>query len=117
MRLLDTLGGWIRPKRKPAAAGARASLDKRAPWSSDRDVPVSRLPRFSRAASETVDAHASPGLRADRGRLSTAFTPSQPISDLRGFVGREQIFGKLIRAIEDQRMHLVIYGERGIGKT
>lgn len=117
MRLLDTLGGWIRPKRKPAAAGAQASLDKRAPWSSERDVPVSRLPRFSRAASETVDAHASPGLRADRGRLSTAFTPSQPISDLRGFVGREQIFGKLIRAIEDQRMHLVIYGERGIGKT
>ena len=117
MALLDKIGGWLRPNRKPAASGSRPAFDTRAPWSSERDVPVSRLPRFSRAASEANDTHALPGLRADRGRLSTAFTPSQPISDLRGFVGREQIFSKLIRAIEDQRMHLVIYGERGIGKT
>ena len=33
------------------------------------------------------------------------------------FAGRTDVLGTMIGAIEDQRLHLVIYGERGIGKT
>src|SRR6185436_6856799 len=31
--------------------------------------------------------------------------------------GREGVLKTIIRSIEDQRLHVVIYGERGIGKT
>ena len=33
------------------------------------------------------------------------------------FAGREAVLTRLIRAIEDQQLHVVVYGERGIGKT
>ncbi|WP_293454355.1 ATP-binding protein [Phenylobacterium sp.] len=33
------------------------------------------------------------------------------------FAGRQQILKTIISSIEDQRLHLVLYGERGIGKT
>ncbi|MCT2398403.1 AAA family ATPase [Novosphingobium mangrovi (ex Huang et al. 2023)] len=50
-------------------------------------------------------------------RLRDAFTPSQPVSSTKQFAGRTAILDGLIRAIEDQRLHVVLYGERGIGKT
>ncbi|MCJ2180054.1 AAA family ATPase [Novosphingobium album (ex Hu et al. 2023)] len=50
-------------------------------------------------------------------QLRDAFTPSQPVSDLRQFAGRTELLDSLIRSIEDQRLHVVLYGERGIGKT
>lgn len=54
---------------------------------------------------------------AARTKLRTAFTPSQPISDLGMFAGRRELMASAIRAIEDQQLHVVLYGERGIGKT
>jgi Cdc6-like AAA superfamily ATPase len=33
------------------------------------------------------------------------------------FAGRTKVMTALIRSIEDQRLHAVVYGERGIGKT
>jgi Cdc6-like AAA superfamily ATPase len=50
-------------------------------------------------------------------KLRAAYTPSQPVLDPRMFAGRLGVLKGAIRAIEDQRLHLVIYGERGIGKT
>ena len=50
-------------------------------------------------------------------KLRRAYTPSQPVFDPRMFAGRMGVLKAAIRAIEDQRLHLVIYGERGIGKT
>lgn len=52
-----------------------------------------------------------------RARIRTAFTPSQPVSDPAMFAGRTELMQTAIRAIEDQQLHLVLYGERGIGKT
>lgn len=49
--------------------------------------------------------------------LSLAFTPSQPVVDRATFAGRSEALTTLIRSIEDQRLHVVVYGERGIGKT
>ena len=77
---------------------------------------ATELPRFSMSA---VD---QPSRRDDRFagvrmKLRAAYTPSQPVFDPRMFAGRLGVLKAAIRAIEDQRLHLVIYGERGIGKT
>ena len=75
----------------------------------------SRLPRFHGTATEpeaNMTRHAPEGAR-----LSLAFTPAQPISDLRRFAGRSDLVEQVIRTIEDRRMHVVVHGDRGMGKT
>jgi Cdc6-like AAA superfamily ATPase len=52
-----------------------------------------------------------------RSKLRNAYTPAQPVTDPRMFAGRTKVMTALIRSIEDQRLHTIIYGERGIGKT
>src|SRR6185312_7273474 len=52
-----------------------------------------------------------------RSKLRHAFTPSQPVADQRMFAGRDGVLKTIIGSIEDQRLHAVLYGERGIGKT
>ncbi|KTF67434.1 hypothetical protein ATB93_17735 [Sphingomonas sp. WG] len=49
--------------------------------------------------------------------LATYFTPTQPVTDRSSFAGRLGVLSRLISAIESQRSHVVLYGERGIGKT
>lgn len=49
--------------------------------------------------------------------LATFFTPTQPVADRSSFAGRLGVLARLISAIESQRSHVVLYGERGIGKT
>lgn len=49
--------------------------------------------------------------------LRDVFTPAQPVTDKTRFAGRLGVLQKLIAIIEEQRSHVVIYGERGIGKT
>lgn len=75
------------------------------------------LPAFRQAAN----AMASRGGRADaadaRGLIRDAFTPSQPVSDREMFAGRRALLQDLIVAVEDQKLHFVLYGDRGIGKT
>jgi hypothetical protein len=73
------------------------------------------FPTFQTSASDQADPRL--GDVGDRLRLREAFTPSQPIVERTRFAGRRQVLASLIRAIEDQRQHVVIYGERGIGKT
>lgn len=72
------------------------------------------LPSFQEAVGGTSRSFRSDPLRA---RMRTAFTPSQPVSDVRMFAGRRDLLRAIIRAIEDQRLHVVLYGDRGIGKT
>src|SRR5205085_12278721 len=59
--------------------------------------------------------------RDERGRarihLRQSFTPAQPVSDPRMFAGRRELLTNIIRAVEDQRSHVVLYGSRGVGKT
>ena len=75
------------------------------------------LPRFRSTASDQIEARASDPLAAVRIALRNAFTPAKPISDQRVFAGRSATLSALIRSIEDQQLHVVIHGERGIGKT
>jgi Cdc6-like AAA superfamily ATPase len=42
---------------------------------------------------------------------------SQPVIGRESFAGRHDALAQLIAAVEQQRVHVVIYGERGIGKT
>lgn len=49
--------------------------------------------------------------------LRDLFTPAQPVTQRSRFAGRQKVLSKLIEIIEEQRSHVVIYGERGIGKT
>lgn len=73
------------------------------------------LPRFHGSAVEQLEGLGVTG--GARARLRDAFTPSQPVADLRMFAGRAALLATLIRAIEDQKLHVVLYGDRGIGKT
>jgi len=78
---------------------------------------ASGLPSFQGTASDQLrDGHRGP-LDIARFRLRDAFTPSRPINRPQMFAGRTQVLRTLIRAIEEQHLHVVLYGERGIGKT
>ena len=73
------------------------------------------LPGFQHAGSEL--SFAAIGDAGARNKVRDAFSPSLPITDARLLAGRTETLQTLIRAIEDLRVHIVIYGERGIGKT
>ena len=79
----------------------------------------SALPRFKAMANDSD--RGSRGLAGaaeqPQPRLQRAFTPSQPIRDLLMFAGRKDLLLSLIRATEEDQMHAVIFGDRGMGKT
>ncbi|OWK32471.1 AAA family ATPase [Sphingomonas mucosissima] len=85
-----------------------------------RPAPVSvkngSLPRFRGTAADQLPA----GTRLhDRIRLQLrqAFTPARPIMDPAMLAGRTNLLRTIIRAVEDQFLHVVLFGPRGIGKT
>ncbi|MFN5822231.1 MAG: AAA family ATPase [Novosphingobium sp.] len=93
----------------------RSTLVVSAPATSEPEA--GSLPRFSGLANEVeADRSLSRELWAGH-RLSRAYPVSQPISDLRQFAGRRELLKGVIRSIEERRMHVVLYGDRGIGKT
>lgn len=75
------------------------------------------FPRFQATASDKLDGQSEDRFASIRIRLAEAFTPSNPITDRRRFAGRTEVLTKLINAIEGQKLHTIVYGERGIGKT
>lgn len=79
--------------------------------------PSGKLPRFRAMATDQLDRKQVDRFSEVRMKLRSAFTPSQPVMDQRMFAGRSELLNAMIRSIEDQRLHLVLYGERGIGKT
>jgi Cdc6-like AAA superfamily ATPase len=119
----SNLAGWNPFKRKtPAKAGrgeaAPPTVVKPLIREAHRKGPeTGGLPRFNTTASDQVSARGGDRFSAVRAKLRHAFTPSQPVADRRLFAGRDNVLKTMIRAIEDQRLHVVLYGERGIGKT
>lgn len=76
------------------------------------------LPRFAASASDDVDANPEDSAIARRRlALRDALGASQPVTSRESFAGRHDALSRLISAVEQQRVHVVIYGERGIGKT
>ncbi len=121
------LAGWNPFKRsKPGAKAPGVKVQRaesaQAPVAlpptreAQRRTPDRGLPRFNTTASDQISGRGD-ALQAKRAKLRHAFTPSQPIGDRRMFAGREATLRTVISAIEDQRLHLVLYGDRGIGKT
>ena len=82
-----------------------------------RTAETSDLPSFRNPAGRITRRFARPGAQDARALVRDAFTPSQPVNERAMFAGRRELLQSLIVAIEDQRLHFVLYGDRGIGKT
>lgn len=50
-------------------------------------------------------------------RAGEVFTPRTPISDRELFAGRWTEINQLVDAVNETGLHVVLYGERGVGKT
>lgn len=120
------LAGWNPFKGKAATtpraqatqpASAKPTTVKAIMREPQRRLGVRGLPRFNTTASDQMSGRGADRFDAVRAKLRHAFTPSQPMADQRLFAGREEVLKTVIRSIEDQRLHMVLYGERGIGKT
>jgi Cdc6-like AAA superfamily ATPase len=96
----------------PAAAKANVAAGY-----TDAQPPATQFPRFRATANDQPSVQGEGVFSQIRMRLLHAFTPSQPVSDRKRFAGRIDLLTTLIRAIEEQRLHVVLYGERGVGKT
>lgn len=105
--------------RKPAAAANGSTVVSPTPVVPERSLRLSSntVPHFRLTASDQLDPSLSDRFGALRIKFRNAFTPSQPVTDPRLFAGRTTILSTVIRALEEQRLHVIIYGERGIGKT
>lgn len=88
---------------------------------SDAQKRRRNLPRFAVSASEELRDAADLGgaITPQQARLALAdaLSASQPVVAADQLAGRHEVLAALIAAIEQQRAHVVLYGERGIGKT
>ncbi len=75
------------------------------------------LPRFKGVAAVRREGTERSEITRARTRLREAFTPAQPVTDRRLFAGRIEVLHHLIEVIETRLAHVVVFGERGIGKT
>jgi Cdc6-like AAA superfamily ATPase len=80
-----------------------------------RETP--RLPGFSTSVSDMPTLDGGGAFARLRGLIAKGFTPSHPVARADMFAGRLTLLKSLIRSIEHQQLHIVIYGDRGIGKT
>jgi len=103
-------------KAKPARAEVIETSALKPAMRDTRPRSEATGPRFNSTASDHFNARGNRS-EAVRAKLRFAFTPSQPVADRRQFAGREGVLKTVIQAIEDQRLHVILYGERGIGKT
>lgn len=109
----------------PALADQEAMIDSgegaatgRGIWrQTDIAEPGPMLPRFIASASDDVESDTASVLARRRLALRDSLGASQPVISREAFAGRHEAMSQLINAIEEQRVHVVIYGERGIGKT
>jgi hypothetical protein len=105
-------------RRPPAEPALEPRLAK------PQDKPQGKVP-----GDTTAFTLAAPGPALMRGRprdgemaklhalLRDAFTPTRPKHDATLFSGRFREMQRIIAAIEEERAHVVVFGERGSGKT
>lgn len=119
MSWLDKFLPWL--SHRPAEAGDSQERSeymwRPAPTVGLRSETGTSFPRFQSTAGDHLDPRTADRFAMVRAKLRNAYTPAQPVTDRRMFAGRTKVLTALIRSIEDQRLHTVIYGERGIGKT
>ena len=81
----------------------------------DFELPQFRLlaSDMSMASARRIDSSTAAAISV----LREAFTPTQPKRAARLFAGRHRQLKRIVSAIEEERAHVVIFGERGFGKT
>ena len=120
------IAGWLfgRKKGAPPAADAASEaaasslvpittpLQIRRAAESVRTVPTA-APAFARqkAVADADDTLSQPTL------ARSPFTPTQPVQNAAALIGRRTQVERAIAAIELERAHVAIFGERGHGKT
>ncbi|SMH59698.1 AAA family ATPase [Azospirillum agricola] len=124
----DGMRGPAAP-RQPDILGQDATGDHRGrmfPAPGGGDAGDAELPRFTMTVNGGfrggmgVNAPAMlKGLTPElNGLLREAFTPTRPKQQLNGlFIGRSDTLRRIISAIEEERAHVILYGDRGRGKT
>jgi len=125
--LAVTISAWFKslwPKKKKKVARRRPEPPAVPNPNTARAVEERRtdevsiaLPKFHTTAADHIDRKRADAYGREKLRLRNSFTPSQPVVDPRMFAGRREILERMIGAVEDQKSHVVIYGERGAGKT
>ncbi len=89
--------------------------------SSRHAEPAAPMREQANPADRGLGTRFEPMLGNDRGgrRLapSRAFTPTQPKLGRRQIVGREPELARILQALGEDRAHVVLYAERGRGKT
>jgi Cdc6-like AAA superfamily ATPase len=123
------------PRAAVAVEPEAAPLPEVKPRLEPRPVPAEARPQKTEgviggeSAAEAQFVLGAPGSSWKRGRsplaeaasagaqLREAFTPTRPKQDATLFSGRFKQMQRIIAAIEEERAHIVIYGERGSGKT
>jgi len=109
------------PARNPPAEGQMfGEARRRAARIAKEEAVEDALPNFRFLASDMSLASAnrigSVRIQAVQA-LREAFTPTQPKQTVRLFAGRRRELKRIVSAIEEWKAHVVIYGERGYGKT
>lgn len=112
------------PHRRPVTASHASGR----PVESQAAEPLSPdLPRFTmpvsgglrRGSGTQAQAAFLTGLSPEvNGRLREAFTPTRPKQQVNAlFIGRTDALKRIIAAVEEERAHVILFGDRGRGKT
>ena len=120
----DERGFMMRPATDllHARKGDEPQPRKGAERSRKTDDEDLELPRFSLPVAGTLRSRTTgnlPGLTPELNKaLREAFTPTRPKQEVNSlFVGRLNTLRRIIAAIEEERAHVVLFGDRGRGKT
>lgn len=101
--------------RAPSPGLGPGPLPRMAPPTAEQDLPQFHLPVAGALRGAVASGPISP---AAHNALREAFTPTRPKSAMNAlFIGRLQILRRIIQAIEEERAHVVLFGDRGRGKT
>lgn len=124
-------GGEVGGMRGPDLLRPDATRDRRAhmfpaPGAAVADAAGGDMPRFTMSVNGGLRSPGALGAPAMlkgltpelNGLLREAFTPTRPKQQLNGlFIGRNDTLRRIISAIEEERAHVILFGDRGRGKT
>ena len=126
--------GWFRRSRRGDGAARidrEALIERRRARQAAIDAQLQDMPEPAEAAAAGTAYPTFRSSAVERGMtrgdasrfmkarmtLRDVFTPAQPVTERSKFAGRLGVLARLIEILEEQLSHVVIYGERGIGKT
>ncbi|AWK88022.1 ATP-binding protein [Azospirillum thermophilum] len=127
-------GGDPAPMRGPDILRPDATSDRRSRMfpppggaqGAAGDDGGAELPRFTMSVNGALRGPGAVGAPAMlkgltpelNGLLREAFTPTRPKQQLNSlFIGRTDTLRRIISAIEEERAHVILFGDRGRGKT